>query len=57
MWRRFEYLIKKKSRLMGLQSAAVMRRNMAIEIKRQTTDRAYFADYSKVRKFGPRDPA
>jgi hypothetical protein len=42
---------------MGLQSAAVMRRKLSVEIKRQTTDKAYFINYSKVRKFDPGDPA
>jgi hypothetical protein len=30
---------------------------MAMEIKGQTRDRAYFTNYRKVRKFVPRDPA
>jgi hypothetical protein len=42
--------------LMGLQIAAVMRRKLAMEMKCQTTDKAYFTNCSKVRKFDPRDP-
>jgi hypothetical protein len=42
---------------MGLQCAAVMRRKLAIEMKCQTTDKAYFTDCSKVRMFDSRDPA
>jgi hypothetical protein len=42
---------------MGLQSATVMRRKLAVEIKHQTTDKAYFTDYSKVRMFEPIDSA
>jgi hypothetical protein len=31
--------MSKKSRLMGLQSVAAMRRKLAVEMKRQTTDK------------------